>query len=56
LATGRSIEKVDDGVWVVDDKRYYIQTKANAGVETSQGISVLYVVPSSDKVEWQVHW
>jgi len=56
LATGRQIEKVDDGVWVVDDKRYYIQTKANAGVETSQGISVLYVVPAGDKVEWQVHW
>ncbi|MFM8373238.1 MAG: DUF1080 domain-containing protein [Bacteroidota bacterium] len=56
LATGRQIEKVDDGVWVVDDKRYYIQTKANAGVETSQGTSVLYVVPAGDKVEWQVHW
>ncbi|MEO0007965.1 MAG: hypothetical protein RJA20_2161 [Bacteroidota bacterium] len=56
LATGRSIEKVDDGVWVIDDKRYYVQTKADARVETAQGISVLYVVPASEKVEWQVHW
>jgi hypothetical protein len=58
LATGKNIEKVDDGIWIVDDKRYYIQTKANAGIEASQGkgISVLYVVPASEKVEWQVHW
>lgn len=56
LATGKNIEKVDDGVWVIDDKKYYIQTKANAGVETSQGISVLYAVPAGDQVEWQVHW
>jgi hypothetical protein len=57
LAVGKKIEKIDDNLWVVDDKRYYIQLKngGKAMVESSGGISVLYM-PLSEKIEWSLLW
>ncbi len=57
LAVGKKIEKADDGLWVVDDKRYFILVPAGAKpiLESSDGLSVLYL-PVSGKVEWSVLW
>jgi hypothetical protein len=57
LAVGKKIEKADDGLWVVDDKRYFILVPAGAKpiLESSEGLSVLYL-PVSGKVEWSVLW
>lgn len=57
LAVGKSIEKLDDTTWSVDDRRYYIQVAKNVKptVETSGGISVLYL-PAAAKVEYGWMW
>lgn len=57
LAVGKSIEKLDDTTWSVDDRRYYIQVAKNVKpmVETSGGISVLYL-PVAAKVEYGWMW
>jgi len=57
LAAGKKIEKADDGLWVVDDKRYFIlvPTGAKPVLESSEGLSVLYL-PVSEKVVWSVIW
>lgn len=57
LAVGKKIEKVDDDLWVVDDKRYFIQAGQGGKpiVESSGGVSVLYL-PVKEKVEWVIMW
>jgi len=57
LAVGKKIEKVDDNLWVVDDKRYFIQggKGSKGGVESSGGVSVLYLAVK-EKVEWVIMW
>ncbi len=57
LAVGNKIEKVDGNLWVIDDKRYYIQVEKGDKpvVETANGISVLYL-PVKEKVEWMMLW
>lgn len=55
LAVGKKIEKLDDNLWSVDGKRFFIQTTAKAAVESNGGLSVLYL-PMNAKVEWSVIW
>jgi hypothetical protein len=57
LAIGKSIEKIDDTTWAVDDRRYYLQVSkgANPSLETAGGLSVLYL-PVSPKVEYGWAW
>lgn len=57
LAVGKKIEKTDEHTWIVDNKRFYVRIpdEIKAAVESSGGISVLYV-PLSSKVEWTLMW
>ncbi len=57
LAVGKKIEKADDNLWVVDDKRYFVQVAKGLkpSLESSGGMTVLYL-PVKEKVEWTVIW
>ena len=57
LATAKTIEKIDDTTWSLDDRRCFIQVPKGAApvVETSGGISVLYL-PVAAKVEYGWMW
>jgi hypothetical protein len=57
LAVGKKIGKADDNLWVVDDKRYFIQVDKNMKpvLETKDGLSVLYL-PAGANVEWTIFW
>jgi hypothetical protein len=57
LAVGKKIEKTDDNLWVIDDKRYFIQTAGGVKpmLESAGGISVLFL-PANTRVEWTILW
>jgi hypothetical protein len=54
LAIGKSIEKVADDLYSVDDKHYYIRA-TGATIEQLDGKSVL-TVPASTKVQYAIVW
>ncbi|MBX2893131.1 MAG: DUF1080 domain-containing protein [Saprospiraceae bacterium] len=57
LALGKEITKVDDSLYLVDDRRYYVRLPQGEkpNVERSGDLAVLYV-PLKSKVEYAILW